>query len=100
MANTHTASKRKVTYDDNSNEERPQKKSNRKMTTVLPEHQVTPRMEDRDDLYHNDDVVEVDARPTTHSQTLVDGTSKKPTKSADAELGKVLQTTLVSPSDE
>ena len=100
MANTHAASKRKVTYDDNSNEERSQKKSNQKMTTVLPERQVTPRMEDTDDLYHNDDAVEVDARPTTHSQMLVDGTSKKPTESADAELSKVLQTMLVSSSDE
>jgi len=48
MANTHATSKRKVTVDDNGNRERPQKKSNQRMTAVLPERQVTPRMEDRD----------------------------------------------------
>ena len=79
---------------------RPQKKSNRKTTTILPERQETPRTEDGDDLYHDDDAVEVDARPATHSQMPVDGTSKKPMGSTDAELSKVLQTTLVSPSDE
>jgi len=91
MANTHATSKRKVTVDDDGNRERPQKKSNRRMTAVLPECQVTPRMEDRDALYHNDNVVDVGTE---------DGTSKKLTESADAELGRVLQIMLISPSNE